>query len=72
MSTAVKHLAELVQELPPYMQAEVADFAEFLWVKNKQKTDRRLRQDWAGALREFRDRYTAPELQRKTLEWRSD
>lgn len=31
-----------------------------------------LRQDWAGALREYRDQYTAVDLQKKALEWRGD
>ena len=33
---------------------------------------RRLRLDWAGALRAYRDRYTSLELQRKALEWMGD
>jgi len=39
-----KSLEELVRELPPDIQAEVKDFAD---------TKMPLRQDWAGALRNF-------------------
>lgn len=72
MSTVVKPLPELVQELPPYAQRVVRDFVEFLLVKHRPKAGRKLRQDWAGALRDYRNQYTALELQRKALEWRSE
>lgn len=72
MSTATKPLFELVQELPPDVQAEVRDFVEFLLVKRARTPARKLRQDWAGALRDVRDQYTSLELQRNALDWRGD
>ena len=33
---------------------------------------RELRQDWAGALKDYKDKYTSLELQKKALEWRGD
>jgi len=72
MGTTVKPLPELVKELPPYAQRAVRDFVEFLLAKHRSKAGRKLRQDWAGALRDYRDQYTALELQRKALEWRSE
>jgi hypothetical protein len=36
------------------------------------KHGKKLRQDWAGALRDFRDQYTSLELQKKSLDWRGD
>ena len=65
-----KSLEELVKELPPDIQAEVKDFAEFLIERRKRKAKMPLRQDWAGALRDFRDKYTSLELQQKALEYR--
>ena len=65
-------LKELIERLPPELQQEVRDFVEFLLAKRSRKRGRRLRQDWAGALKEYRDRYTALELQQKALEWRGD
>jgi LPS O-antigen subunit length determinant protein (WzzB/FepE family) len=70
MSATMKSLVELVQELPPDAQAEVRDFVEFLLVKRARKPATKLRQDWAGALRDVRDQYTSLELQRKALDWR--
>ncbi len=65
-----KSLEEFVKELPPDIQAEVKDFAEFLIERRKRKTKIPLRQDWAGALRDFRDKYTSLELQQKASGWR--
>lgn len=72
MSISFKPLAELVQELPPDIQAEVRDFVEFLLTKRQQKPGGKLRQDWAGLLRDYRDQYTSLELQQKALDWRGD
>lgn len=72
MSAATKPLVELVQELPPDIQAEVRDFVEFLLVKRARKPAEKLRQDWAGALHDVRDQYTSLELQQKALDWRGD
>jgi hypothetical protein len=33
---------------------------------------RRLRLDWAGGLKEFRDQYTSLELQKDSLDWWGD
>lgn len=62
-------LKELIDQLPPELQQEVRDFAEFLLEK---KAGRKLRQDWAGALREYKGQYTSLKLQKKALEWRGD
>jgi len=56
----------------PDLQQEVADFVEFLLQKRGQKVAKPLRQDWAGALKEYRDQYTALDLQKGALEWQGD
>ncbi|MBS3933271.1 MAG: DUF2281 domain-containing protein [Truepera sp.] len=71
MSVPSRSLAELVEELPPDARAQVRDFVEFLLTKRKRSQGRTLRQNWAGALREHRDRYSSLQLQKKALEWRS-
>jgi hypothetical protein len=65
-------IGEMIKELPPELQQEVEDFVQFLIEKRARKPGRKLRQDWAGALRDYRDRYTSLELQKKALEWRGD
>jgi len=64
----MRTLKELIDQLPPELQREVRDFAEFLLEKKAKKAGRKLRQDWAGALREYREQYTSLELQKKALE----
>jgi len=71
MQTA-KELKELIDQLPLELQQEVRDFVEFLLERKARKRGKKLRQDWAGALRDYRDQYTSLELQRKALEWRGD
>ncbi len=66
------NVAKQIKKLPPDLQREVEEFVEFLTNKQARKRGRKLRQDWAGALKEYRDQYTALELQKKALEWRGD
>jgi len=68
----MKNIEELIKELSPELRREVGDFVESLLKKRARKNGGRLRQDWAGALRDYRDKYTSLELQKKALEWRGD
>ena len=70
--SAMDNIAELIKKLPPDLQQEVEEFVEFLTRKRARKKGRKLRQDWAGALKEYRDLYTSLELQKKALGWRGD
>ena len=72
MDTTAKSLEELVRELPPDMVAEVRDFIEFLLSKQERRVGRPLQQNWAGALRDYREQYTSVELQHRALDWRGD
>jgi hypothetical protein len=65
-------LEEIVQQLPPELRREVQEYAEALLRRHDQKKDHRLRQDWAGALSDYKDQYTGVQLQKKTLEWWGD
>ena len=59
--------------LPPDLQQEVYDFARFLFeTKTKPRRRGKLRFAWAEGLREYRDRCTPLDLQRKALKWWSD
>jgi uncharacterized protein DUF2281 len=66
------NLEKLIQGLPPDLKQEVEDFIHFLLSKRTQKAGKKLRQDWGGALKEYRQQYSALELQKKALEWRGD
>ena len=68
----MKTAEEIIKELPPDIQQEVLDFAEFLMSKRNPPKQKRLRMSWKGGLKEFRDQYTALELKKKSLEWWGD
>ena len=65
-------LMERIRKMPPEHQREVEDFIMFLAERGSAERHpcRRLRQDWAGGLREFRHRFTSLELQKLTSQWR--
>ncbi len=67
----MEDLKGLIEKLPPELSQEVSDFIEFL-LKKRARCKGKLRLDWAGGLREFRDQFTSLELQKKALEWRGD
>ncbi|OGQ73168.1 MAG: hypothetical protein A2W73_06050 [Deltaproteobacteria bacterium RIFCSPLOWO2_12_55_13] len=68
----MKSIDERIKNLPPALKKEVEEFVNSLLKKRRKKNGKRLRQDWAGALRDYRDQYTSLELQKKALEWRGD
>jgi hypothetical protein len=68
----VKTLDEVVEAtkvLPEELQSEVRDFARFLRENRVPRPHRKLRMDWAGGLKDLRDKYTSVELQHKILDW---
>ena len=67
-----ENIQEMLKMLPPELQREAEDFIRFLVEKRAKKRGIKLSQDWAGALRDFREQYTSLELQKKALEWRGD
>ncbi|NQT27554.1 DUF2281 domain-containing protein [candidate division KSB1 bacterium] len=68
----MSQLKEIINELSPALQKEVEDFALFLNKKYKSNKKYYLKQGWAGSLKEYKNQYTALELQKKALQWRSD
>jgi hypothetical protein len=68
----MENISEKIKNLPPELQREVENFVNSLMERKSGKTGRKLRQDWAGALKDFRGQYTSCELQKKALEWRGD
>lgn len=70
---AAEKISKQVMELPPYLLPELESYIEFLRQnKNVRRKKNRFKQNWAGALKEFNSQYTALELQKKALEWRSE
>jgi len=70
MTTKAKTLGELVREVPPESNEELRRYVEFLIARpRRQRGEPRF--DWAGALKDMRDRYTSVELQHEISRWRS-
>ena len=59
-----------IMKLPPDKQQEVINFIHLLRSQDKTKENKFLKLDWAGGLKELRDKYTSVELQHKISEWR--
>ena len=55
--------------MPDELQTEVRDFARFLVEKMVRPTRKKMRLDWAGALKDLRCKYTSAELQHKILDY---
>ncbi len=64
-------LQEILQKLPPELQAEVRNFAEFLLERKTSQTRRPMRFEWEGALKEMRQQFTSVEIQHQIADWRS-
>jgi len=65
-------LEKLMQKLSPDLKKEVIDYAKKLASKNDKSRPKKLKLDWIGGLKEYRDKYTSLELQKKALEWWGD
>ena len=61
---------EKIKKLTPELHKEVEDYVDFLLQKTEKKTGKKLGLEWLGGLKEYRDKYTSLELQKKALEWR--
>ena len=68
----MRTISELFEKLPPDLQQEVRDFAEFLLDKRVAKQTGELSLHWRGALRDLREKHTSVELQHKLMEWWGD
>ena len=68
----MKSLEEMIRDLSPDAQRQVADFVKQLAEAAKPAPGRKLDQQWAGALKRYREQFTSLQLQRKALEWRGD
>ena len=53
------NIVEKFNQLPPGLHEEV----------KVSKRKKKLKLDWAGGLKEYRDQYTALELQKEALDW---
>jgi len=72
MDSDQRSLEDLVRDLPPDSRQKVRQFVETLLDNTRDRAKKRFKQNWAGALSDYREEYTALQLQQKSLEWRGD
>lgn len=63
-------LESIIKRLPPHLQQAIG-FIQLL-ITNRMHKKTYLKLDWAGALSEYKDKYTSLNLQKKALEWWDD
>jgi len=73
MAEKTSSFDSIMKQLPPALQQEVRDFAEYLLASRMIAPRRKkMGMKWFGALSKYRDEYTSLELQKKALEWWGD
>jgi hypothetical protein len=61
-----------IQNLPPQAQQQVVELVSTLLKEHHHNPAHRLKQTWAGALRDYRNTYTSLSLQQETVnDWAS-
>lgn len=65
-------IEEMVKQLPPSRQREVADFVEFLLTRRSSSIRGKMNLDWFGGLASLREEYTSVELQHEAGRWREE
>jgi hypothetical protein len=53
-----------IRQLPQNLQKEVIDFVDFLLSKKVRRKHKKPQLKWIGGLKEYRDKFTALELQK--------
>ncbi|MGQ4872050.1 MAG: DUF2281 domain-containing protein [Candidatus Thorarchaeota archaeon] len=65
-------LVSMIRRLPPGLQHRVAEFTRELIRTDTPRKTRYLSLDWAGGLRDLREKYTSTDLERMASEWRTE
>jgi len=68
----MESLEKTIKQLLFELRKEAMDFVEFLLDKQMRKSGRTLSFDWEGGLKEYRDRFTSLDLQKRASEWWAD
>jgi len=64
------NIIEKFNQLPPDLQKKVIKYIDSLLAQKVSKRKKKLKLDWVGGLEEYRDQYTALELQKEAVDWR--
>ena len=64
------NIVEKFNQLPPDLQEKAIKYIDYLLTQKELRQKKQLKLDWVGGLKEYRDKYTALELQKEALDWR--
>lgn len=64
----IKNIETKINQLTPDLIIELDNYLDYLINKRTTKESRKLKQDWAGGLKE--EKYNSLDLQKKALDWR--
>jgi hypothetical protein len=69
---SIKDIENKVHKLPSNLLEEVDDYIDFLIFKKQKKEykGKKLKQKWAGALKQYNREYTSVQLQKQAMQWR--
>ena len=63
------NIVEKFDQLPSDLQEKVIKYIDSLLTQKELRKKKKLKLDWIGGLKEYRDQYTALELQKAAVEW---
>lgn len=66
--SVLERIENKVNQLTPNSTEELSQFLDYLIAKQTDKPNKKLKQDWAGGLKDIKT--TSVELQKKALDWR--
>lgn len=68
----MQSIEEKIKQLPDDLRREAEDFIDFLFEKKAKKQAKKMKLDWVGGLKDYKDKFTSVELQKKSLQWWGD
>ena len=66
------NIVEKFNQLPLDLQEKIIKYIDSLLAQKVSKRKKKPKLNWAGGLKEYRDQYTALELQKEALDWRDE
>ena len=56
-------------QLPPDLQEKAIKYIDSLLTQKELRRNKKPKLNWVGGLKEYRDKYTALELQKEVIDW---
>jgi hypothetical protein len=70
---SIKTIEKKISKLPPGLIIKLDDYVDYLLSQNHLNIQaNKLKQTWAGGLKDYKNKYSSLELQKLALEWRAD